>query len=81
MTSQVPPHELNCDSSTTKPEWLRIPQAIRIFGIGRSTLYLLIGEGKVKSCALRGRGAVRGIRLISHDSLSAFIEKDRFDFG
>jgi Helix-turn-helix domain len=74
MTTQVSTDSLNCDPSKTKPEWLRIPEAIRIFGIGRSTLYILIGEGKVKSCSLRRRGAVRGIRLISYDSLSAFIE-------
>jgi hypothetical protein len=62
-------------SHTIKPEWLRVPEAVRIFGIGRSTLYALIQEQKIKSCSLRKRGAIRGIRLISYDSLSAFIER------
>jgi Helix-turn-helix domain len=75
MSTYVSLHELNSDSSKTKPEWVRIPEATRIFGIGRSTLYVLIGEGKVKSCSLRKRGAIRGIRLLSYDSLAAFIEQ------
>jgi hypothetical protein len=57
-----------------KPEWLRIPDATRISGIGRSTLYQLIADGAIKSVALRKRGCQRGIRLISADSLRAYIE-------
>ena len=58
----------------SKPEWLRIDDAVRLFGPCRSTLYELIGEGKIKSVSLRKRGAVKGIRLINYDSLAAFIE-------
>jgi hypothetical protein len=61
-------------ASQTKPEWLRVPDAVRIFGVCRSSLYELITNGAVKSTALRKRGAVRGIRLISFDSLAAYIE-------
>jgi hypothetical protein len=57
-----------------KPEWLRVPDAIRVSGIGRSTLYDLISSGSVKSALLRKRGRQRGIRLISYDSLLAHIE-------
>jgi len=60
--------------AATKPEWLRVPEAVRICGIKRSTLYMLMGDGKIKSRSLRNRGAVQGIRLISYDSLAAFIE-------
>ena len=56
-----------------KPELLRVPDAVRVFGLCRSTLYELISAGKIKSTALRKRGAVRGIRLISFDSLAAYI--------
>ena len=45
----------------------------RLFGISRSSLYLLIAEGAIKSTSLRKRGAVRGIRLISFDSLAAYV--------
>jgi hypothetical protein len=65
-------HQLN---PSLKPEWLRIPDAIRLFGLCRSTLYELITAGKVKSTALRKRNATRGIRLISYDSLAAYIEE------
>ncbi|NWK55652.1 helix-turn-helix domain-containing protein [Verrucomicrobiaceae bacterium N1E253] len=62
-------------STTHKPEWLRLAQATAIFGVGRSKLYELIKDGKVKSTSLRTRGQVKGTRLISYDSLSDYIEK------
>jgi len=43
-------------------------------GIGRSSLYELIREGKIKSVSIRKRNAIRGIRLISADSLNQFLE-------
>jgi hypothetical protein len=57
-----------------KPEWLRLPDASRVSGIGRSSLYILIKEGKIKSVCLRKRNSIRGIRLVNADSLNAFIE-------
>jgi hypothetical protein len=60
----------------TRPEWLRIPEAIRLFGVGRSKLYELIGDGSIRSTCLRKRGAVRGIRLISFDSLASHVENE-----
>ena len=61
-------------NNQSKPEWLRIPEAVRLFGICRSSLYVLITAGKIKSTCLRKRGAVRGIRIINFDSLAAYIE-------
>jgi hypothetical protein len=61
-------------NSNLKPEWLRVPEAVRLFGISRSALYELIAEGKIKSTCLRKRGAIRGIRIISYDSLASFVE-------
>jgi predicted DNA-binding transcriptional regulator AlpA len=58
-----------------KPEWLRVPEATRVFGLCRSSLYALIAEGKIKSTAFKKRGALRGIRLISYDSLAQLIEQ------
>jgi len=57
-----------------KPEWLRLPDAVRVSGVGRSTLYSLITSGAIKSVALRKRGCQRGIRLINADSLRRYIE-------
>ena len=59
---------------TLRPEWCRIADAVRLYGIGRSSLYELIAGGKIKSVNLRQRGSTRGIRLISADSLSAYLE-------
>jgi hypothetical protein len=56
-----------------KPEWVRPAQATQIFGIGRTKIYELIADGKIKSASIKARGATKGTRLISYDSLSTFI--------
>lgn len=59
---------------STRPVWLRINEATRLFGVGRSTLYALLAEGKIRSRVLKTRrDAQSGIRLVSFDSLNAFI--------
>ena len=60
--------------SDLKPEWVRVPEAVKISGLGRSSIYELIGAGKIKSFSKRDRGALWGIRLISYDSLVEFLE-------
>ena len=67
----------------TKPEWLRLPAPgarCRFTGLSRSTLNELTipgpandGVPPVKSVVLRKRGALRGIRLISYDSLMRYL--------
>ena len=60
-----------------KPVWLRLSQATRLFGIGRSLLYELIAEEKIRSRVFkRRRDSQRGIRLVSYDSLAELIEKE-----
>jgi hypothetical protein len=69
--------------TTTKPEWLRLPAPgarCRFTGLSRSTLNELTipgpandGSPPVKSVVLRKRGALRGIRLISYDSLMRYL--------
>lgn len=61
-------------SNGGEPEWLRVNEVKRLFGISKPKLYLLIHEGKVRSAALRGPKQVRGTRLISIASLRAHIE-------
>lgn len=56
-----------------KPEWIRIPEAVRIFGISRTKLYMLIKEGKFTSVSLRERYQTRGTRLINYKSLNEYI--------
>ena len=59
-----------------QPEWLRLPKpgALCIHsGLSRTVLYQLCKADKIKSTVLRQRGASRGIRLISYDSLMAYL--------
>lgn len=42
-------------------------------GLGRSYLYQLANEGKIKTIALRKRGASRGVRLIVLDSVLQYL--------
>jgi len=59
---------------TPVPEWLRVPEACRLTGLSRSTLYELISARAIKSSAVRRRGKRRGVRLIHRASLLALIE-------
>jgi hypothetical protein len=60
----------------SKPEWVRIDEAVRRFGISRSRFYQLIAARRIKSFALRERGQIKGIRLLSYDSICEFLEKE-----
>jgi hypothetical protein len=58
-----------------RPEWVRVPDAVHLSGLSRSSIYELIKAGKIRSFSKRERGAVRGIRLIFLDSLLDHIEQ------
>jgi hypothetical protein len=62
--------------SQQKPEWLRIEAAVKLFGISRTKLYDLISNKRIKSFCLRERGKIKGLRLISYDSLCQFLESE-----
>ena len=62
----------SCES--INPEFVRLPELQRLFGIRRSYAYSLIREGKVRSFCLRKRGARTGVRLVSVDSVRAFFK-------
>jgi hypothetical protein len=55
--------------------WLRIPDAVRYSGLSRSLLYELIGEGAIRSICIRRKGALRGARVISVESIDLFLER------
>lgn len=61
-----------------RPEFIRLPRSghrCPWTGLSRATLNsLILGERPpVKSCVLRSRGNIRGIRLISFESLLAYL--------
>ncbi|HWL54300.1 MAG TPA: hypothetical protein VNQ90_17805 [Chthoniobacteraceae bacterium] len=57
-----------------RPEWIRIRTAVKLFDLSESYIKGLISENKIKSRVLKDRGQIRGVRLISFDSLNEFIE-------
>ena len=60
-------------SEIADPEFVDVAGLRRLFGIKRSLAYVLLNEGSIKSVSLRRRGAVRGKRLFSVDSVRAFL--------
>ncbi len=57
-----------------KPEWIKVPAAVRLSGIGRRSIYELIKDNRTKSFSNRKRGSQHGSRLISYDSLVDYME-------
>ena len=57
------------ESGSLQPEFIRVPDVERIFGIKRGHCYALIGSGAVKSVCLRKPGAKTGVRLVSYASI------------
>ncbi|WP_425503864.1 helix-turn-helix domain-containing protein [Cerasicoccus frondis] len=74
MDINHPKHDTT--NTNLRPEFLRIPDAVRYSGLSRSTLYQLLSTGEIKSFALRKRGNARGIRLVSVDSLNAYLRQE-----
>jgi len=56
------------------PEWIDAKEAKRLFSLGKTTLYTLANEGKIRTSSLRERGKQRGKRLFSYDSIRQHIE-------
>jgi hypothetical protein len=48
--------------------------AMRQFNLGKTFLYQLLAEGKVRTMLLKREGRVRGKRMIDLGSLRAFLE-------
>jgi len=66
------------NSSASRPEWIRVPKVGTVCphsGLSRSFVHSLIKEGDVVSWSMRKRGAKHGVRLVSYDSLMAYIRK------
>jgi len=63
-------------NAAVRPEWIRLPKegkSCPYSGLSRSYLANLLRTQAVKSKVLRHPGAIRGVRLISYDSLMAYI--------
>ncbi|MHC1764728.1 MAG: hypothetical protein AB9869_10565 [Verrucomicrobiia bacterium] len=67
---QAPP-----DHCHPAPEFGRVTDCTRLFGLKRGTLYNLLADGKIKGVLLRVRGQKSGVRLIDLQSVRDFINQ------
>lgn len=74
-TASVPALQAITNNNNPQPEWARVPEVIRLFGIKRTVLFRMIAEGQIKSVNLCRRGCVKGVRIINCDSVRALLEK------
>ena len=65
--------------SEVTPEFGRVGDIQRMFGVKKGILYRWINEKRVKSICLRERGNLKGIRLISVDSVRSYIQSQMDD--
>jgi hypothetical protein len=56
-----------------QPEFGRVADLNRQFGIKRGTAYNLLIDGKIKGCLLRVRGKKSGVRLFDMASVRNYI--------
>ena len=61
------------DFAGVVPEFGRVADLTRVFGLKRGTAYNLLGDGKIKGVLLRVRGAKSGVRLFDMASVRAYI--------
>ena len=73
MNRQLPSGLSKDNTSFIEPEFLRVKDVEKMFGLNRGKLYALIREGAVISKSLCTRGTIRGVRLVSVDSLRNYI--------
>ena len=69
-----PTKTLKDQSFTNDSDWFRVAEACRFARISKPLLYNWLNRGLVKNVALRERGKIKGLRLISRSSLSDFLE-------
>lgn len=59
-------------------EFFRLPPPGKrdpYFGLSRGWYYKAADAGEIKMVAIRQRGAVRGVRLVVHDSIVEYIKR------
>lgn len=59
--------------ATFTPEFVSVRDAVKLFGIGQSSLYALMTSGTVQSHLIRKPGNQSGRRLVSTTSLRAYV--------
>lgn len=74
-TSQpVPVTGAETHNINLQPEWARVPDITKMFGIKRTSLFRLLADGSIRSASIRRRGSTKGIRIIDCDSVRALLQ-------
>ncbi|MBK1835378.1 hypothetical protein [Roseibacillus ishigakijimensis] len=73
MPNEIASLETAVSSEILKPRYLRDKGAVAMFGIGRTKLYMLAKQGKIKSITLQEEGTARGTRLFCVESIERYI--------
>jgi|GEM_PF-1680152 len=63
------------ESGGIAPEFIRVPECERLFGLKRGLLYLLIRDAAIRSVCLRRPGARTGVRLVSYQSVREYLNR------
>lgn len=61
------------DFSGVAPEFGRVRDVTKLFGLRRGTIYNLLSRGRIKGCVLRVCGSKSGVRVIDLASVRQFI--------
>ena len=61
------------DTTQAAPEFGRLRDVERLFGLRRGTTYNLLKDRKIRGCLLRVRGSKSGVRLIHLESVRDYI--------
>jgi len=72
-TAPVAPSE---PAPNLEPEFARVPDIQRLFGIRRGICYRLIGTGDIKSVVIRKTGSQTGVRLVHLQSVRDFLNRN-----
>jgi hypothetical protein len=64
-----------------QPEFGRVTDCTRLFGLKRGTLYNLLSAGKIRGVLLRVKGRTSGVRLFHLASVRQLIEAEMTDKG
>ena len=62
-----------CHTTGLKPEFGRIRDVERLYGLKRGTTYNLLESGRIRGCVLRVKGRKSGVRLIDLESVGRYI--------
>ena len=65
------------ETTTAPVKWLRVNDAVGYSRLSRATLYNLMDTGQLQSQCVRVKGSLKGMRLISAESIDKLISSSK----